>query len=97
MGHDFNTTTRLANEIAVKARQIPGAEDIKISRDDDKSELQVILDQDKLARHGLTTSEVGSFYVTVFMVLGTVNSKKTEKNTILLYVLMRNIALPLRK
>ena len=61
MGHDFNTTTRLANEIAVKARQIPGAEDIKISRDDDKSELQVILDQDKLARHGLTTSEVGSF------------------------------------
>ena len=61
MGHDFNTTTNLAHSIAEKARQIPGAEDIKISRDDDKSELQVILDQDKLARHGLTTSEVGSF------------------------------------
>lgn len=60
IGHDFNTTTRLAHNIAVKARQIPGAEDIKISRDDDKSELQMILDQDKLARHGLTTSEVGS-------------------------------------
>ena len=40
-------------------RQIPGAEDIKISRDDDKSELQIILDQDKLAQHGLTTSQVG--------------------------------------
>ncbi|MDE7375192.1 MAG: efflux RND transporter permease subunit, partial [Odoribacter sp.] len=61
MGHDFNTTTRLAHEIARKARQIPGAEDIKISRDEDKSELQVVLDPDKLARHGLTTSEVGSY------------------------------------
>ena len=61
MGHDFNVTTRLAHQIAEKARQIPGAEDIKISRDEDKSELQVILDQDKLARHGLTTTEVGNY------------------------------------
>ncbi len=61
MGHDFNTTTRLAQEIAMQARQIPGAEDIKISRDDDKAELQIVLDPDKLARHGLTTSEVGSY------------------------------------
>lgn len=61
MGHDFDVTSLLANKIAVEARQIPGAEDIKISRDDDKSELQVFLDQDKLARHGLTTAEVGSF------------------------------------
>ncbi len=61
MGHDFNTTTRLAHSIAQQARNIPGAEDIKISRDEDKSELQVVLDQDKLARHGLTTSQVGSY------------------------------------
>lgn len=61
MGHDFNTTTQLAQKIAIEARSIPGAEDIKISRDDDKAELQIVLDQDKLARHGLTTSEVGSF------------------------------------
>lgn len=61
MGHDFNTTTNLAHTIATQARAIPGAEDIKISRDEDKSELRVILDQNKLARHGLTTSEVGSY------------------------------------
>ena len=61
VGHDFNVTTRLANEIAVKARSIKGAEDIKISRDDDKSELRIMLDQDKLAQHGLTTSEVGQY------------------------------------
>ncbi len=59
MGHDFSVTTRLAQYVAQQARDIPGAEDIKISRDDDKPELQIVLDQDKLARHGLTTSEVG--------------------------------------
>lgn len=60
MGHDFDLTSRLANEIANKARQIPGAEDIKISRDNDKPELRVYLDRDKLAQHALTTSEVGN-------------------------------------
>ena len=61
MGHDFNTTTNLAHTIAEQARKIPGAEDIKISRDEDKSELQIVLDQDKLARHGLSTADVGSY------------------------------------
>ena len=60
MGHDCDMTSRLANEIANKARQIPGAEDIKISRDNDKPEMRVYLDRDKLARHGLTTTEVGN-------------------------------------
>lgn len=60
MGHDFDITSRLASEIAQKARQIPGAEDIKISRDNDKPELRLYLDRDKLARHALTTSEVGN-------------------------------------
>ncbi|MDE5638920.1 MAG: efflux RND transporter permease subunit, partial [Odoribacter sp.] len=59
MGHDFDMTTRLANEIANKAREIPGAEDIKISRDNDKPELRLFLNKDKLAQHALTTSEVG--------------------------------------
>lgn len=59
MGHDFNVTTRLANEIANKAKEIPGAEDIKISRDNDKPELRLFLNKDKLAQHALTTSEVG--------------------------------------
>ena len=61
MGHDFDVTTNLAQEIARQAANIPGAEDIKISRDEDKAELQIVLDQDKLARHALTTSTVGSY------------------------------------
>lgn len=39
---------------------VPGAEDINISRDDDKPELQLFLNQDKLSRHGLTTTEVAN-------------------------------------
>lgn len=59
MGHEFDMTTRLATEIANKAKEIPGAEDIKISRDNDKPELRLFLNKDKLAQHALTTSEVG--------------------------------------
>ncbi|MDR2131479.1 MAG: efflux RND transporter permease subunit [Odoribacteraceae bacterium] len=59
-GHDFDITNRLAADIARRAKEIPGAVDITISRDDDKPELQLFLDQDKLARHGLTTSQVAS-------------------------------------
>lgn len=59
MGHDFDITSLLANEIANKAKGIRGAEDIKISRDNDKPELRLFLNKDKLAQHALTTSEVG--------------------------------------
>ncbi len=60
MGHDFTATANLAKVLADKARMIPGAEDINISRDDDKPEIRVRLDREKLARHGLTTTQVGT-------------------------------------
>lgn len=60
MGYDFNQTNKIAAEIARKMRDVPGAEDIQISRDDDKPEFQLFLDQDKLSQHGLTTTEVAS-------------------------------------
>ncbi len=59
IGHDFQTTTNYALEIARKLKQVKGAEDIQISRGDDKAELQIYLDSEKLARHNLTTSGVG--------------------------------------
>ena len=61
IGHDFATTTAVAQRISHEAGKIPVIGDIKISRDDDKMELQVILDQDKLAQHGLTTAEIGQY------------------------------------
>ena len=60
MGHDFTATANLAKVLADKARMIPGAEDINISRDDDKPEIRVRLVREKLARHGLTTTQVGT-------------------------------------
>ena len=57
-GYDFNTTNRLANEIAERVGKIPGARDIQISREKDKPELKILLDQQKLSQHGLNTAMV---------------------------------------
>jgi len=59
-GYDFNTTSRLANEIAGEVRDIKGASDVQISRDKEKPELKVVLDRDKLALHGLNTASVSA-------------------------------------
>lgn len=59
IGHNFQTTTNFALDVARRLKTIDGAEDILVSRGDDKAELQIYLDSEKLARHGLTTSGVG--------------------------------------
>jgi HAE1 family hydrophobic/amphiphilic exporter-1 len=57
-GYDFNTTNALAEEVRQKLESVPGAIDVQVSRKEDKPELQFVLDRDKLALHGLTTSQV---------------------------------------
>lgn len=59
-GYDFETTSRLAHELREKISAIPGAEDVQISRKDDRPELQLVLDRTKLAEHGLNTAIVSS-------------------------------------
>ena len=61
-GYDFNKTNLLAEELKNKFKEIPGARDIDIDREEDRAELQIIFDKEKLARHGLSTSAV-SMYV----------------------------------
>lgn len=75
-GHDFSGTSRFAQELKARLKTIPGAEDILISRGDDKTELQLHLDREKLARHGLTTSGVGA--LVRYYVYGYRNSKFKE-------------------
>lgn len=58
-GHDFAATSNFAAELAARMRNVEGARDVKISRGDDKTELRIHLDREKLARHGLTTAGVG--------------------------------------
>ena len=60
-GYNFDVTNAYANKVLEKVRQVPGAKDVTISRKNDKPELQVILDKDKLAEHGLSTAQVSAF------------------------------------
>lgn len=59
-GYDFNTTNAIAEEIRLKLSELKGATDVSISRKKDKPELQVILDKEKLALHGLSSAMVSS-------------------------------------
>jgi HAE1 family hydrophobic/amphiphilic exporter-1 len=59
-GFDIEKTNMLARKIADSLETIDGAKDINISRKKEKPELQVELDQEKLAIHNLTTAMVAS-------------------------------------
>jgi len=60
-GYDFNETNKLAQELKSRCAALPGARDVAISRKDDKAELQVVLDKEKLARHGLNNAIVSTY------------------------------------
>jgi len=59
-GYDFETTSLLASQLRTRIDSIPGAEDVQVSRKDDRPELQLVLDRKKLAEHGLNTAMVSS-------------------------------------
>ncbi len=59
-GYDITQTNILAEQLAERVKKIPGATNVDISRDKSKPELQIILDQDKLLRYGLTTAQVSA-------------------------------------
>ena len=48
----------MANQISERIGKIEGAKDVKISREKEKPELRVILDQDKMSQNGLNTYTV---------------------------------------
>ncbi len=59
-GYDITQTNLLAEQLAEKLKKIQGATNVDISRDKSKPELQIVLDQDKLLRYGLTTAQVST-------------------------------------
>jgi len=60
-GFDFDETNKLAQDLKFRCAALPGARDVAISRKDDKAELQVVLDKEKLARHGLNNAIVSTY------------------------------------
>ena len=61
-GYDFEKTNALAAELKERFKNIKGARDVNISRKNDRPELEIVLDKEKLARHGLNSQTV-SVYV----------------------------------
>lgn len=60
-GYDFDATNLYAEQIKQVVREIPGARDIVVSRDEDRPELKVVVDKEKAARHGLNSATVASY------------------------------------
>ncbi len=60
-GYDFDVTNKLAEEIKNHLNNVKGARDVLVSRENDKPELQVLLDRDKLAEAGLTSAMVSTY------------------------------------
>ncbi len=59
-GYDFNTTNLLSEQIKDKLMKMKGAKDVVVSRKKDKPELQIVLDREKMALHGLNTAMVSA-------------------------------------
>lgn len=61
-GYDFDQTNIMADEIKnIIKDNVSGARDVTISRDEDRPELKVILDKEKLALHGLSSATVSTY------------------------------------
>ena len=60
-GYDFDETNILATELKHKFKELPSARDVTISREEDRAEIQINFDKEKLARHGLSTSTAAMY------------------------------------
>ena len=61
-GYDFDQTTAFTNELKRRVEEnVAGARDTKVSRDEDRAELKITLDKQKLALHGLNESTVALY------------------------------------
>ena len=61
-GYDFDQTTNFTQELKKRVEQnVAGARDTKVSRDEDRAELKITFDKQKLAIHGLNGSTVALY------------------------------------
>ncbi|MDR1346792.1 MAG: efflux RND transporter permease subunit [Bacteroidales bacterium] len=61
-GYDFDQTNILADQIKRSIQDsVKGARDVIIDRDEDRAELKIVVDKEKLALHGLTSSVVSAY------------------------------------
>ncbi len=59
-GYDIAATNIVAEQLEEKIKNIPGTQDVVVSRDKSKPELQLIFNQEKMSASGLNTAMVAS-------------------------------------
>lgn len=60
-GYDFDNSYQFAQELMRRVENnVPGARDLRISRDEDRPELMIVFDKEKLAYHGLNSATVAA-------------------------------------
>ncbi|WP_010420459.1 efflux RND transporter permease subunit [Anaerophaga thermohalophila] len=59
-GYDLDVTGELSEKVADKMEEMEGLRDVEISREDPKTEYQLVLDREKLGMHGLNTATVAT-------------------------------------
>lgn len=60
-GHDFDQTNALSAKLEKRIESLKGARNVDIDREEDRAELQVILDKEKLALHRLNAATVATY------------------------------------
>jgi CzcA family heavy metal efflux pump len=63
-GDDLDVLRRKANEMKAAMETVPGVKDLMVEQQIEIPQLQVKLDRDKLARHGITSNYVNQFVET---------------------------------
>ncbi|MBP8781054.1 MAG: efflux RND transporter permease subunit [Paludibacteraceae bacterium] len=60
-GHDFDATNAVAAELKQRMEKLSGARNIDIDREEDRPELKIELDKEKISRHGINTVMMASY------------------------------------
>ncbi len=60
-GYDFDKTSQLAEQIRYLSSQLPGARDVKISREDDRPDIKITVDKEKASRLGLSSATISTY------------------------------------
>ena len=60
-GYDFDVTSKLADQCRQLSAQLPGARDVKISREDDRPDIKITVDKEKASRLGLSSATISTY------------------------------------
>ncbi|MBM4315777.1 MAG: efflux RND transporter permease subunit, partial [Deltaproteobacteria bacterium] len=58
LGYDFATAQKLADQVAAIVRQTPGAKDVRVSREPDYPQQNIVIDRERAALLGLSTAQI---------------------------------------